>query len=127
MYKYKKGLNGAGKTTTFNMIIGEKEPDLGDVYINGYSIQGNQAMARQNLGYCPQFDRLVEYLTVDETLKMFSRLRGIEPGLADKISKDMLDIFQLQEFRNTLVQNLRYESEHSKLLIEFKIDKFEFI
>ena len=102
-----KGLNGAGKTTTFNMIIGEKEPDLGDVYINGYSIQGSQAQARQNLGYCPQFDRLVEYLTVEETLKMFSRLRGIEPALADKISKDMLDIFQLQEFKGTLVQNLR--------------------
>ncbi len=89
------------------MIIGEKEPDLGDVYINGYSIQGNQALARQNLGYCPQFDRLVEYLNVDETLKMFSRLRGIEPDLADKICRDMLDIFQLQEFKKTLVQNLR--------------------
>jgi ATP-binding cassette subfamily A (ABC1) protein 3 len=90
------------------MIIGEKEPDMGDVYINGYSIQGNQSLARQNLGYCPQFDRLVEFLNVDETLKLFARLRGIEPTLADKISNDMLDIFQLQEFKSTLVQNLRY-------------------
>lgn len=101
-------MNGAGKTTTFSMIIGETEPNLGDVYINGYSIQGSQSFARQNLGYCPQFDRLVEYLTVEETLKLFARLRGIEPILANKISKDMLDIFQLQEFKNTLVQNLRY-------------------
>lgn len=100
-------MNGAGKSTTFKIITGELKPDQGDVYVNGFSVQKKQTNARQNLGYCPQFDQLVEFLTVKETLLLFAKLRGIEPKLAKKLSLDMLDIFQLMEFKNTYVQNLR--------------------
>nr|QUF59429.1 ATP-binding cassette transporter Abca3-like1 [Brachionus angularis] len=100
------GMNGAGKSTTFKIITGELEPNKGDVLVNGFSIQAKNSLARQNLGYCPQFDRLIEFLTVKETLNLFALLRGIDAELALKLSKDMLDIFQLNEFKNTYVQNL---------------------
>lgn len=98
------GLNGAGKTSTFKMITGESEPNVGDVLINGYSIRARQFLARKNLGYCPQFDKLPEYLTVNETLTLFSKLRGSYS--TEKIVDDMLNVFQLTEFENSLVQNL---------------------
>ncbi len=98
------GLNGAGKTSTFKIITGESEPNVGDVLINGYSIRSRQFLARKNLGYCPQFDKLPEYLTVNETLTLFSKLRGSYS--TEKIVDDMLNVFQLNEFERSLVQNL---------------------
>nr|UOU03314.1 ATP-binding cassette subfamily A3-like 1 [Brachionus rubens] len=100
------GMNGAGKSTTFKIITGELEANQGEVLVNGHSVKSSNMKARQNLGYCPQFDRLIEYLTVKETLEFFSKLRGIDPMLSEKISKDMLSIFQLNEFKHVYVQNL---------------------
>jgi ATP-binding cassette subfamily A (ABC1) protein 3 len=103
-----KGMNGAGKTTTFRMITGDIDPNRGDVIINGYSIQANKYLARKHLGYCPQFDCLPFYLTVRETIQLFAELRGIDKTISKRLTDDMLFIFQLKEFRNTLVQNLRF-------------------
>jgi ATP-binding cassette subfamily A (ABC1) protein 3 len=101
------GLNGAGKTTTFKIIVGDLNPNQGDVLINGLSIQKDRYNARQNLGYCPQFDCLPEYLTVKEAIHLFAKLRGIPNNLASNLTMDMLEIFQLNEFEKVLVQNLR--------------------
>ena len=102
------GLNGAGKTTTFKIIVGDINPSKGDVLINGLSIQKDRYSARQNLGYCPQFDCLPEYLTVREALYLFAQLRGIPKKIAKQITMNMLDIFHLNEFEKVLVQNLRF-------------------
>ena len=64
-------------------------------------------MVREELGYCPQFDFLPEYLTVKETLRLYGELRGIVPGEAKSVTFEMLEIFHLNEFKNVLVQNLR--------------------
>ncbi|CAF0854082.1 unnamed protein product [Brachionus calyciflorus] len=100
------GMNGAGKSTTFKIITGEIESNQGEVLVNGFSIKSENMKARQNLGYCPQFDRLIEYLTVKETLVFFAKIRGIEPEMSLKLAMDMLSIFQLNEYTNTFVQNL---------------------
>jgi ATP-binding cassette subfamily A (ABC1) protein 3 len=100
------GLNGAGKTTCFKLIIGELETSQGDVLINGYSINSRKELARKNLGYCPQFDRLPEYMTVKETLRLCAKLRGIKCDCVESTCKTMLNVFQLNEFKNSLVQNL---------------------
>nr|APD26547.1 ATP-binding cassette transporter subfamily A member 3-like X1 protein [Brachionus koreanus] len=100
------GMNGAGKSTTFKIITGELEPNKGEVLVNGYSVKSENMKTRQNLGYCPQFDRLIEYLTVNETLILFANLRGIDQALSVKLAQDMQAIFQLNEFKNTYVQNL---------------------
>lgn len=58
------GVNGAGKTTTFKMLAGEIVSTSGDSYFCGMKISENLSKIRKNLGYCPQFDALVENLTV---------------------------------------------------------------
>ena len=55
------GLNGAGKTTTFKILTGEINATSGKAFINGYEITKNRSKARRNLGFCPQFDYLVNY------------------------------------------------------------------
>ncbi|UYV67349.1 hypothetical protein LAZ67_5000311 [Cordylochernes scorpioides] len=71
------GVNGAGKTTTFKMLTGNIPITSGDAYISGYSIQTELAKARQNIGYCPQFDAIDSLLTGWEHLEFYARLRGI--------------------------------------------------
>ncbi len=63
------GLNGAGKTTTFKILTGEIKATSGKSYINGYDIKTDRSKALRNLGFCPQFDCLPEYLTVKHTLR----------------------------------------------------------
>jgi ABC-type multidrug transport system ATPase subunit len=104
---YKKGVNGSGKTSTFKMCTGELEPSQGDLFINGHSIRKQMYKARESLGYCPQFDSLPEFLTINETLRLYAELRGIEPDEAKSVTFEMLDMFRLNEFKNILVQNLR--------------------
>ncbi|GAB1292623.1 ATP-binding cassette, sub-family A (ABC1), member 14 [Apodemus speciosus] len=71
------GLNGAGKTTTFKILTGEEIATSGDVFIEGYSITRNILKVRSKIGYCPQFDALLDYMTSREILTMYARVWGI--------------------------------------------------
>ncbi|XP_040829450.1 phospholipid-transporting ATPase ABCA3 isoform X1 [Ochotona curzoniae] len=71
------GFNGAGKTTTFKMLTGEESITAGDAFVGGHSIRSAIGKVRQRIGYCPQFDALLDHMTGREMLVMYARLRGI--------------------------------------------------
>ncbi|XP_055533387.1 phospholipid-transporting ATPase ABCA3-like [Wyeomyia smithii] len=71
------GINGAGKTSTFKMLTGDEDISSGDAWVNGFSLKTNITSVHQQIGYCPQFDALIDDLTGRETLKIFSLLRGV--------------------------------------------------
>ncbi len=70
-----------GKTTTLGVLTGDIRPTGGQAYVSSHDVTGSEAqgvsMARQNTGFCPQVDPLIELMTGRETLRMFGRLRGI--------------------------------------------------
>ena len=49
---------------------------------------------QRRLGYCPQFDALLDQMTVEETLYMYARLRGIKdvdiPGEVTHVISSLL-------------------------------------
>ncbi len=100
------GLNGAGKSTTFKILIGELEVTSGKSFINGYDIQKKKYEALRNLGFCPQFDILPEYLTVIQTFELIARLRGIKKEPRQTIIDSLINVFRLKEFKDKLVQDL---------------------
>ena len=100
------GLNGAGKSTTFKILTGELDATSGSAFINGCDIKQQQFAARQNLSFCPQFDYLPEYLTVQETFQLFAGLRAIEKTASKKCLTELLTVFKLNEFSDKLVQKL---------------------
>jgi len=75
------GVNGAGKTSTLSILTGDLKPTHGDVYVAGHDMSGKSidgvTKARKCIGYCPQSDPLLEWMTARETLIMFGKLRGI--------------------------------------------------
>ena len=100
------GLNGAGKSTTFKILTGELDATSGSAFINGCDIKQQQFAARQNLSFCPQFDYLPEYLTVQETFQLFAGLRAIEKTASKKCLTELLTVFKLNEFSDKFVQKL---------------------
>jgi ABC-2 type transport system ATP-binding protein len=61
------GPNGAGKTTLLTILAGIRAPDAGEVARPGGEI-----------GWVPQQAAMYRRLTVDENLRLFARLEGVE-------------------------------------------------
>nr|XP_043635410.1 ABC transporter A family member 1 [Erigeron canadensis] len=89
------GTNGAGKTTTLSMLSGEVCPSAGTAFIFGQDMRLNPKAASQLIGYCPQFDALLEFLTVQEHLELYARIKGVPDYLLDNVVMDKLLEFDL--------------------------------
>lgn len=82
------GINGAGKTSTFKMLTSDIKISGGEAWVQGISLKSNMKKVHERIGYCPQFDALIEELTGRETLRLFALCRGIPNNkLNDVISK----------------------------------------
>lgn len=67
------------------MLTRELLPTSGTAYLDGISIESDKTMLYKQIGYCPQFDALYKYLSVYETLVLYSKLRGIPDEKIDEI------------------------------------------
>ena len=91
------GVNGAGKTTTFSILTGDITMTSGTAIIGGNDIRTSLKAVRQGLGYCPQFDALIERMTARELLWMYARLRGVpEDQISEVVDSEIrrLDLLQ---------------------------------
>jgi hypothetical protein len=59
-----------GKTTTLSILTGDVLPTSGNAWVQGHSIRTAMNDVRRNVGYCPQFDPLLDLMTGRETLRM---------------------------------------------------------
>uniref|UniRef100_A0A8C0YU22 ABC transporter domain-containing protein n=1 Tax=Canis lupus familiaris TaxID=9615 RepID=A0A8C0YU22_CANLF len=95
------GFNGAGKTTTFKILTGEETVTTGDVFIEHFSNSHYQVKSR--VGYCPQSDALLEYMTGREIMIMYARSWGVsEP--------------QIQLYVNRWLSSMQLEPHADKLI-----------
>lgn len=94
------GTNGAGKTTTLSMLCGEETPTKGAAFIFGKDISSNPKAARHHIGYCPQFDALLEYLTVQEHLELYAKIKGVADSRISDVVMEKLVEFDLLKHAN---------------------------
>uniref|UniRef100_A0A8D0D9F5 ATP binding cassette subfamily A member 3 n=1 Tax=Sander lucioperca TaxID=283035 RepID=A0A8D0D9F5_SANLU len=99
------GFNGAGKTTTFKMLTGDESVTSGDAYIDGYSILRDIKKVRQRIGYCPQFDAVLDHMTGRETLSMYARLRGIPEKYVSGCVENVLRSLLLEPHADKLIRS----------------------
>nr|ALE60397.1 ATP-binding cassette sub-family A ABCA1 [Plutella xylostella] len=83
------GINGAGKTSTFRMLTGDTDISAGDALVPGISIHGHMHQVHRVIGYCPQFDALLDNLTARETLRIFCLLRGIPARAGERRARSL--------------------------------------
>lgn len=116
------GPNGAGKTTFFNLLTGDLEPSIGEIYHYGNNItkQPNYKRVRNGIVRTFQKNNLLNELTVLENLllvlqrkqgfgKVWYRLRNIRnyPRLYEE-ADELLGKWGLFHQRNVIVKNLSY-------------------
>lgn len=94
------GTNGAGKTTTFKALSGEIIPSFGLTQIAGLDLRTNMSKVRYLIGYCPQFETLLDNLTAREHLELYAAIKGIPYNLRERLVKEKLVQLNLTKFEH---------------------------
>ncbi len=100
------GPNGAGKTTTINMLTTLLKPTAGRGEVHGFDIEKNSTDVRRNIGVVPQEYSLYDDLTIKQNIALFGDLYGIKEPELGKKSKYLIERMELQNFQDTLVEDL---------------------
>ena len=110
------GPNGAGKTTTIRMVTGVLRPTEGRVFIAGHDMLKDPVSAKRHIGYIPDRPSLYEKLTGSEFLRFVSGLWGRDGAAAEQRAGELLELFELTAWRDTLVESYSH-GMRQKLLI----------
>ncbi|WP_445494219.1 ATP-binding cassette domain-containing protein [Photorhabdus sp. SF281] len=90
------GPNGAGKSTTFKMMCGLMVPTGGKALVLGMDLKTRSGKARQHLGYMAQKFSLYGNLTVEQNLKFFSGIYGLQGRRQKEKIDGMVEAFNLK-------------------------------
>jgi ATP-binding cassette subfamily A (ABC1) protein 3 len=85
-----------------SMLTGELEPDSGRAFLNGYDVVTQLELVRQELGYCPQFDPLLDLMTSREHLTMYGRVRGIPEDRLTPLVQHLIEKLGLVPFADNI-------------------------
>ena len=93
------GPNGAGKTTLIRSIVGLVAPDAGTVTVLGKRVPNLDVL--REVGYMTQQAALYPGLSVEENLRFFGAIYGVEDGV-----NDALDLVDLSSRKKSVVGTL---------------------
>jgi len=100
------GPNGAGKTTTVRMLGTLTRPDAGWARVAGHDVVREADRVRRAISLTGQFAALDKNLTARENIILMARLRGRTVRAARVVADELIERFQVGEFRDRLVKNL---------------------
>lgn len=90
------------------MLVGELQADSGDAFIASFSVTEQRRKTHKLIGYCPQFDALLDELTGRETLTMFARLRGVKEKEIGEIVNIIARELVFEQYLDRIVKNYRF-------------------
>jgi ATP-binding cassette subfamily A (ABC1) protein 3 len=96
------GTNGAGKTTVFKILSGDVLATTGTSYIAGKNVATDLNSIRHLIGYCPQFDALLDNLTAREHLELYASIKGIPKDKREPIIEQIMKDLMLKPFENII-------------------------
>jgi ABC-type Na+ transport system ATPase subunit NatA len=70
-------LSPARRTTTLSILCCDVAPSAGDALVGGSSVVHAPRQVQRHIGFCPQYDPLLDLLTVREHLHLYARLKGM--------------------------------------------------
>lgn len=100
------GPNGAGKSTTINTLCTLLEKTSGELTINGFDVEKQQAQVRKSIGIVFQDSTLDDKMTVEENLEMHGVFYQIPQKEMEERIQFVLDLVDLQDWRKATVSSL---------------------
>ena len=100
------GVNGAGKSTTFKSLTSEVEPTAGSIHIGSLDIRKDFNKIKKLIGYCPQTNPIFEYMSVEENIEYFARIKGIPRTRRSELCNRAIKQLDLENHRKKLAGNL---------------------
>jgi len=74
------GSNGAGKSTTIRMLCGLLRPTSGAAIVGGEDVMRHPEAVKARIGYMSQKFSLYELLTVEQNIRLYAELYGLDPA-----------------------------------------------
>ncbi len=100
------GPNGAGKTTTIQMLLSTLKPTSGTILYFGQDFIKNRTEILKNVVFASTYVSLPWMLTVEQNLKIFGALYGLEKREVFKRVDPFLEMFGILEKKKSLVSRL---------------------
>jgi ABC-2 type transport system ATP-binding protein len=100
------GSNGAGKSTTIRMLCGLLAPTSGTATVGGIDVKKDPEAVKARIGYMSQRFSLYELLTVDQNIRFWGGIYGLDVERLNKRREFVLEMAGLRGREATLARDL---------------------
>jgi len=100
------GSNGAGKSTTIRMLCGLLKPTSGTATVGGIDVSRDPEGVKRRIGYMSQRFSLYERLTVDQNIRFFGGIYGLDRARLEARRRFVVEMAGLGGRENTHAADL---------------------
>ncbi len=100
------GANGAGKSTTIRMLCGLLEPTSGTALVGGYDVSKQTEFVKRSIGYMSQRFSLYDDLTVEQNIRFYGGIYGLEGDRLEERMRWVLSMADLKGREGSLTRTL---------------------
>ena len=103
------GPNGVGKSTIFNLITGLKNPNFGEIIIEGINVTNlpiNERFTKFKLGLVPQYGGLIHDLSLADNLRLVAEIHIKEEDFRKQKINKLVSQFEFDALLNIKAKHL---------------------
>lgn len=100
------GANGAGKSTTIRILCGLLKPTTGAATVDGVDVTRDPEGVKHRIGYMSQRFSLYERLTVDQNIRFFGGIYGLDGARREARRRFVIEMAGLEGREHTRTSDL---------------------